>query len=128
MARKRYREYLESGNSKELYTVLMALSTPSRNKAEKLGGEGGEDSDDEEEDDEEEEDEEEGEEEDEEGTIDGKEDPAEGRLGGKAGVESVSGGVGLDCGGDVKTPRAPLAGAGRGRGKVTGEACDAPES
>lgn len=133
-ARKRYREYLESGNSKELYTVLMALSTPSQKRAGEGGGEGGADSDDDdddgEEEDEEEEDEDEGEEdEDEEGTIDSEEDASEGRLEGKTGVESASGGVGPAYGGGVKSPRAPpLAGAGRGRGQGGGEACDAPES
>lgn len=109
--------------------MLMALSTPSQNKAGKLGGEGREDSDEDADDDDgdEEEEDEDDDEDDDEGAIDGNEVASEGRLErGKAGVETPSGGVGPGRGGGVKGPRVPLAGAGKGQG--AGEACDAPES
>lgn len=132
MARERYALYMETGNSKELYTVLMALSTPSQNKVKNLGGKGGGDLDDEEDDDDEEEDaeeeeegEEEGESEQEEEKIDGKVNALEKRLGGEAGVERTRGGAGSSDYGGANSRAPPADTVGR---HGANEACDAPES
>ena len=154
MVRERHARYLETGSSKELYAVLMALVTPPRRSEGGEGDEEGDEEEEEEEEDDDEEDEEETDDENEETAAEeeeeereeeaggkgegdkkekgeqlsqgqlGKEDPARG-MGEKSGAHGASdGGNGLDCGGVKRALEKVEKGGDAGD---AGDACDAKE-